>query len=120
MGQIFVTTFPDGKVGIIHLAEERVHDRADFADDESFEIALAFEARKQAQRLPKTMFELCRTGDTGHFDPLLHTLDTIAAGLPGHDPLSCVEMDDEIDLPADRKDRDNWEVFEGKVRVKPA
>ena len=41
-------------------------------------------------KIPKTMFELSRTTDmTTHFDPDVHTLEAIAAGLPGHIALSC-------------------------------
>ena len=49
--------------------------------------------------LPKTMFELSRTTDlTTHFDPDVHTLEAIAAGLPGHVALTCREIA-EADLP---------------------
>lgn len=41
-------------------------------------------------KIAKTMFELSRTTDmTTHFDPDVHTLEAIAAGLPGHIALSC-------------------------------
>jgi len=46
--------------------------------------------------ITKTMFELSRTTDmTTHFDPDVHTLKAIAAGLPGHVALSCREVAEE-------------------------
>ena len=50
-------------------------------------------------KIPKTMFELSRTTDlTTHFDPDVHTLEAIAAGLPGHVALTCREIP-RADLP---------------------
>tara|TARA_R110000823_G_C15864957_1_gene493579 strand:- start:230 stop:853 length:624 start_codon:yes stop_codon:yes gene_type:complete len=47
-------------------------------------------------KLAKTMFELSRDTDmTTHFDPDVHTLKAIAAGLPGHVALSCREVAEE-------------------------
>jgi hypothetical protein len=49
--------------------------------------------------ITKALFELSRTTDTEtHFDPAVHTLPTIASGLPGHIPLSHREADD-VDMP---------------------
>ena len=43
--------------------------------------------------IAKTMFELSRTTDmTTHFDPDVHTLAAIAAGLSGHVALACREV----------------------------
>jgi len=120
MATIYVATHPDGHVSVSRITPQRVLDRADFDSVEDFDAAVAIDDAKQARRLPKTMFELSRLGEfEEHFDPLIHTLATIAAGLPGHYPLACVEMDDATDLPADRVDRNRWEVNAGTVRVKP-
>jgi len=120
VGTIYVATHPDGHVSVSRITPKVVRNRADYDSDEDFATDVAIDDAIQARRLPKTMFELSRLGELEeHFDPLIHTLATIAAGLPGHFPLACVEMDD-ADLPADRVDRDRWEINLGKVRVKPA
>jgi len=50
-------------------------------------------------KLAKALFELSRgTEKNTHFDPSVHTLAAIAAGIPGHSPLTTVEVD-EADLP---------------------
>lgn len=120
MTQTYATTLPNGQVGIITLATLAVIDQADFEDEESWEIAVTEDAIKHAARLPKTMFELSRASDVGRFNRARDTLARIERGLPGHFPLRCIEIDPATDLPADRKERNNWEIFEGKVRVKPA
>jgi hypothetical protein len=60
-------------------------------------------------KLTKTLFELSRTTDMDtHFDPAVHTLEAIAAGLSGHRALSLsAEIEDE-DVP-DRYFREAWE-----------
>ncbi len=118
--QAYAVNLPNGNVGIIRLTPLRVIDRADFDDDESYDLHVEVAAIRQARKLPKTLFELSRTSDRGHFDPLIHTLATIEVGLTGHLPLVSIEIDDETDLPNNLDQRDNWEIFEGKVRVKPA
>lgn len=94
----YAVTLSDGRVGIITLGHQRIHQRVDFDDDESFESAQADAILKQVRRLDKTLLEL-----NG-----------------GVNPLPYIEIDTEIDLPLDRSQRNNWEIFEGKVQVKPA
>tara|TARA_R110000765_G_scaffold7073_1_gene23102 strand:+ start:242 stop:520 length:279 start_codon:yes stop_codon:yes gene_type:complete len=62
-------------------------------------------------KLTKTLFELSRTTDMDtHFDPAVHTLEAIAAGLLGHRALSLsAEIDDTDITPLDRYFRDAWE-----------
>ena len=56
-------------------------------------------AQQDPAKIAKPMFELSRDTDmTTHFDPDVHTLEAIAAGLPGHVALSCREVAEE-DLP---------------------
>ena len=66
------------------------------------------------QEIAKTMFELSRRGgndsDT-HFDPAIHTLSAIAAGLPNHKPIDSHEIDSS-ELPTDRYFRAAWEWSE--------
>lgn len=120
MGTIFVATHPDSHVSITRITPKEVLNLADFDSAEDFNVAVILNDLKQDRRLPKTMFELSRLTDFDtHFDPLIHTLEAIAIGLPGHIPLACVEMDDAM-LPANRTERDKWEIFDGGVRVKPA
>jgi hypothetical protein len=77
MSKRYITTLPDGKLGITYLNEDNPN----------------------GHELAKTMFELSRLTDkTIHFDPTIHTLAKIATGLPGHAPLSCRECE-ETDLP---------------------
>tara|TARA_R110000751_G_scaffold5580_1_gene25317 strand:- start:402 stop:677 length:276 start_codon:yes stop_codon:yes gene_type:complete len=60
--------------------------------------------------LTKTLFELSRTSDmTTHFDPAAHTREAIAAGLPGHRPLSLQAEVEDSDLPTDQYFRNAWE-----------
>lgn len=120
MTKVYVATHPDGHVSVTYITAKRVLSLADFDSQEDFNAAVILDDIKQDRRLPKSMFELSRTTDLDtHFDPLVHTLAAIAAGLPGHDPLFWVEMED-TDLPADRTDRAKWEIHNGGVRVKPA
>jgi len=61
-------------------------------------------------KLAKTLFALSRTTDlTVHFDPAVHTLDAIAAGISGHRPLALTAECEDTDLPTDRYFRDAWE-----------
>lgn len=70
----FLSTPPTGIVSITRLSGER---------SKKWELA-------------KSMFELSRDGtDTlTHFNPKIHTLRAISAGIPGHLPLTCRESDD--------------------------
>ena len=101
MARLFLTTKPDGGVAIT-----RIHDPV-------------------GDILAKTMFELSRDGSDmeTHFDPTIHTLDAIAAGIPGHRPLTCREYD-ESGLPAEQAlrgieptFRDAWEDTGTAVQV---
>jgi hypothetical protein len=62
-------------------------------------------------KLTKTLFEHSRTTDMDtHFEPAVHTLEAIAAGLPGHRALSLsAEIDDADVRLLDRYFRDAWE-----------
>jgi hypothetical protein len=85
-----LTTLPDGRLAVI---------RVNGTDP-------------GGKKLAKTMFELSRDGsDTlTHFDPEAHTLDALAAGIPGHVPLSCRECD-ETDLPDEQVQRGHSPTF---------
>lgn len=119
MVKVCVTRLPNGRVGIITLSPIMVVNRADFDDQASFDLAVGGEEIKQLSKLPKTLFELSRTSDIGHFDSSIHTLTVIAAGVPGHVPLEYTEMDDETDLPANRAERFRWKIDRGKVVIDP-
>lgn len=61
-------------------------------------------------KLTKTLFEMSRTTDlTTHFDPAVHTRETIAAGISGHRALALTGECEDTDLPSDRYFRDAWE-----------
>ena len=61
-------------------------------------------------KLAKTLFELSRTTDmTTHFDPSVHTLEAIAAGITGHRALALTAECEDTDLPSDRYFRGAWE-----------
>ena len=63
-----------------------------------------------ATRLAKMLFELSRTTDlTTHFDPAVHTLEVIAAGISGHRALALAGECEDTDLPTDRYFRNAWE-----------
>ena len=99
MNNPFVTTLPNGMLAVSHC----VGDDAD--------------GKKKA----KTMFELSRDTDmVTHFDPDVHTLVAIAAGIPGHFPLSCHDCS-EADLPdavvGDRYFRDAVEDTGTSIQV---
>lgn len=94
MSKWFLTNLPDGRLGITEIGPDPA-----------------------GHILAKTMFELSRDGSdmTTHFEPKVHTLKKIAAGIPGHVPLMCRECD-ETDLPSEQKERgirptfrDAWE-----------
>ena len=61
-------------------------------------------------RLAKMLFALSRTTDmTTHFDPAVHTLAVIAAGIVGHRALALTAVCEDIDLPTDQYFRNAWE-----------
>ena len=61
-------------------------------------------------RLAKMLFALSRTTDmTTHFDPAVHTLAVIAAGISGHRALALTGECEDTDLPSDRYFRNAWE-----------
>lgn len=87
MSKRYITTLPDGALGVISLNED------DPTGDE----------------LARTLFSLSRSADkTTRFDPAIHTLSNIASGISGHAPLEYHECDED-DLPADRYFRNAWE-----------
>ena len=49
------------------------------------------------------------TDETTKFDPDIHTLEAIAAGIEGHRPLAFVAEIDHTELPSDRYFRNAWE-----------
>ena len=88
MAKRYITTNTNGMIGITEFAGAAPDDR----------------------RLARTLFALSRTTDTTtHFDPAVHTLGAIAAGIPGHRPLEFTAECEDSDLPADRYFRDAWE-----------
>ncbi len=115
----YAITMPDGRVAITRLTPRKIHSRDDFENDADFAAAEAAEDIRQSFQLAKTLFELSRTEPLEHFDGSVHTLAAIEAGLPGHFRLVSVEVDDQSDMPDYSDNRDSWEIFEGKVRVKP-
>ena len=61
------------------------------------------------RNLANMLFELSRTTDMAtHFDPAVHTLDVIAAGIDGHRPLALLGECEHTDLPS-RYFRNAWE-----------
>jgi hypothetical protein len=91
MPKVFITTRPNG-------------------DDSQLCVIRINGDDSDGKKLAKSMFELSRTGDdmSVHFDPDVHTLSAITAGLPGHHSLTSREYD-ESELPSDRIFRDAWE-----------
>ena len=60
-------------------------------------------------KLTKTLFELSRTTDMDtHFNPAVHTRESIAAGITGHRALALTAECEDTDLP-DRYFRNAWE-----------
>lgn len=60
--------------------------------------------------LEKHIFELSRTTDLEtHFNRAVHTLEVIAAGIPGHRPLAVLAEIEDTELPGDLYFRDAWE-----------
>lgn len=71
----------------------------------------------EVENVAKTLFELSRDSDMdSHFDPAVHTLAAIEAGLPGHHAISCREIED-TEIPTDRYFRDAWEDTGAAVEV---
>ena len=61
-------------------------------------------------KIVKTLFEISRTTDmTTHFDPAVHTLAAIAAGISGHRAMALTGECEDTDLPSDRYFRNAWE-----------
>lgn len=66
--------------------------------------------RPGAGNLEKTLFELSRTTDMStHFKLGVHTLETIAEGIPGHRPLALLGSCDGSQIPEDMYFRDAWD-----------
>jgi hypothetical protein len=86
MSKHHLTTLSDGKLRIISLREHQ--------------------PAEEDRLLAKTLFELSRDPDNmeEHFDPKVHTLATLAAGIPGHCVAACRECDT-VDLPAEQERR---------------
>jgi len=89
MATKYVRTMPDGSLSILTIVGD---------DPDGYKLA-------------KCMFNKSLTNrQNSHerFDPTVHTLATIAQGLPGHFPLTYRVCDDS-ELPASRYFRDAWE-----------
>ena len=73
---------------------------------------------KELEMLAKTLFELSRDGSdmVTHFDPAIHTIVGIDAGIPSHVPLSYRVCKD-TNLPKDRTNRDHWEDTGTEIQV---
>jgi hypothetical protein len=88
MAKRYLTLNADGSLAVTHLS-------GDDAD---------------GNRLTKVLFSLSRTTDMAtHFDPAVHTLEAIAAGIIGHRGLALIAECEDNDLPDDRYFRDAWE-----------
>lgn len=113
MSKCFLST-RNGQLCICHIKELTVNSRelAGLSMVEKLQFVAANKTQIEALRLAKTLFELSRTTDrTTHFNPAVHTLAAIAAGLPGHQALACREFDD-VNLPAEQAER-------GKQHLRP-
>lgn len=75
-----------GKLGVISLREHTPEEEEILVAENLFEM----------HRHPDNMEE--------KFDPAIHTLDALAAGIPGHYPVICRECED-TDLPAEHLER---------------
>lgn len=101
MSKRFLTTGPKGELAITELAGPDLR-AAPLSTDETAALA--------AWQFAKTIFELSRTTDmSSHFDPAVHTLAALAAGLPGHRALSLLAEVEDTDVPVDSYFRDAWE-----------
>ena len=100
----FIASLPNGKLAVIRINGNTTTE----------------------EKLTKTLFELSRdpSNTDEHFNPAVHAIDAIGAGLPGHVPLACRQCK-EVDLPAEQEDRasekptfrDAWEDTGTAVRV---
>ena len=78
--------------------------------DGTIAITAFYGSDPDATRLAQTFFEISRTTDmTSHFDPAVHTLEVIAAGIEGHRALALVGECEDTDLPTDEYFRNAWE-----------
>ena len=78
--------------------------------DGTIAITAFYGSDPDATRLAQTFFEISRTTDmTSHFDPAVHTLEVIAAGIEGHRALVLVGECEDTDLPTDEYFRNAWE-----------
>ena len=81
MSRRFITANADGTIAV-----------TTFKETDPDDIAIA-----------KTLFELSRTTDMSTpFDPAVHTLAVIAAGISGHRALALTAECEDTDLPSDR------------------
>jgi len=88
MSKRFITTNADGTIAVTAFKESDPDDTA----------------------VAKTLFELSRTTDmTTPFNPAVHTLADIAAGIAGHRALALTAECEDTDLPTDRYFRNAWE-----------
>jgi len=88
MSKRYITTNVDGTISVIQISGSDAN----------------------GTKLAKTLFELSRTTDmTTHFDPQVHTMEAIAAGIDGHRPLALEGECEDTDLPSDRYFRNAWE-----------
>lgn len=91
----YVTRFASGNIGIITLGRSLFHDHD----------------------LAKTMYVLSDPFySNGGFDPAIHTLEAIEAGVEGHEPLKCFPMleTDILPLQAQRK---VWEATGKEINL---
>ena len=96
MARRYITTAEDGKMAIIQIAGDDI----------------------DGLKLTKTLFELSRNGDsTTHFDPDIHTLASIASGIPGHRPMSISGEVEENAIPTDRDNRNQWTYDGSYIRT---
>ena len=65
---------------------------------------------EESRWLAQTLFEISRTTDTTvSFNPAIHTLVAIAAGISGHRALAVIAEVEDADIPTDRYFRNAWE-----------
>ncbi len=80
------------------------------ADGNLVVTAIPDDGRGSDWWMSKILFEGSRTTDTTTpFDPAIHTLAAIAAGLDGHRASSLLAEIEFEDLPSDRYFRNAWE-----------
>ena len=91
MSKRYLTLEEDGSLTITHLAD--------------------IPGSNIQERVAKALYEQSRTTEMDLlFNPAIHTLEAIEAGISGHRPLSLLAECEDTDLPSDLYFREAWEV----------